>query len=149
MQKGPNRCVWRGLSLCLSVRVRVCEVRPGCCPRMGSHRQAMVVMGSVRTAAGLRDRLGQVLQACVASGNLIRVLIACFVLRRMPCGPGASHASVGLTALEESVCPAEVWSLLVLDLRRRGDALWLLYVMRRISNDLLWLAFSYCVLLVV
>ena len=75
--------------------------------------------------------------------------IACFVLRRMPCGPGASHASVGLTALEESVCPAEVWSLLVLDLRRRGDALWLLYVMRRISNDLLWLAFSYCVLLVV
>ena len=78
---------------------------------MGSHRQAMVVMGSGPSAAGLRDRLGQVLQACVASGNLIRVLVACFVLRRMPCGPGASHASVGLTALEESVCPAEVWSL--------------------------------------
>ena len=85
--------------------------------------------------------------------NLIRVLIACFVLRRMRCWPGAghacSHASVGLTVLEESVCRAEVWSLLVLDLRRRGDALWLLYVIRRISNDLLWLAFSYCVLLVV
>ena len=96
-----------------------------------------------------RQARTEVLQACVASGNLIRVLIACFVLRRMPCGPGASHASVGLTALEESVCPAEVWSLLVLDLRRRGDALWLLYVMCRISNDLLWLAFSYCVLLVV
>ena len=50
MQKVPAGVVWRGLSLCPSVGVCVCELRPGCCLDGGSQTGDAVGGGLGRTA---------------------------------------------------------------------------------------------------
>ena len=73
---------------------RVCEMRPGCCPDGESQTgDGCDGIGSVSDRVERQARThGQVLQACVASGSMFWDLIARHVLRRPPCGPGASLA---------------------------------------------------------
>ena len=87
MQKVPAGVVWRGRSLCPSVGVCVCELRPGCCLDGGSHRQAMQLVGNWVEQLGLVAGSLQVLQSWEDPWSLDACSCAVSIAVRDVCQP--------------------------------------------------------------
>ena len=89
MQKVPAGVVWRGLSLCPSVGVCVCELRPGCYLRAwtGGRRQAMQLVRDWVEQLGLVAGSLQVLQSWEDPWSLDACLCAVSIAVRDVCQP--------------------------------------------------------------